>query len=122
MKCRFTRMGPGCPVMVCWSSSSAWVSMGTCLTNASRVGSRRAVIEGVSKSEVQQLVKDYLEGASISGATISVSPSDFNTLGLGDPVNVSLSVPYKKVAWFPSWFLGDRTLTASTTMRAERLQ
>src|SRR5688572_9227995 len=35
------------------------------LTNASREGARRAVLEGASESDVQQVVKDYLTPANI---------------------------------------------------------
>lgn len=92
------------------------------LTNASREGSRRAIVEDATVTEVQQVVDDYLSGASISGTTVNVSPSSLDSVGLGDPVRVTLSVPFSSVSWVPGWFLGDRTLTASTTMRGERLQ
>jgi Flp pilus assembly protein TadG len=92
------------------------------LTNASREGARRAIVEGAAESEVQELVSDYLTNASVSGTSTTVSPSALSTAGTGDKVTVTVSVPYASVAWLPSWFLGNNTLTASTTMRAERLE
>ena len=92
------------------------------LTNASREGARRAIVEGTTASEVEELVDDYLTNASVSGTTTAVSPNVLATAGMGEKVTVTVSVPYAEVAWLPSWFLGDNTLTASTSMRAERME
>jgi Flp pilus assembly protein TadG len=93
------------------------------ITNAAREGARRAIIESATESEVKSVVNQYLAGASISGATVSVTPTSLSTLGLGDAVTVQVSVSCNSVSWTPSpWFLGGRTLTESSTMRAERLQ
>lgn len=93
------------------------------LTNASREGARRAVIEGSTQSEVQSQVSNYLANTSVNGATVTVAPADLTNLGLGDPVTVSVSVPFESITWTGgSWFLGGTTLQASSTMQAERLQ
>ena len=92
------------------------------LTNAAREGARRAIVESATESEVKDVVKQYLTGASVSGALVSVTPADLAGLGFGDPVTVSVSVTCNSIAWTPSRFLGGRTLSESTTMRAERLQ
>lgn len=93
------------------------------LTNASREGARRAVIESATADEVEQLVRDYLATARVSGATISIEPTPLADLGFGDAVTVDVSVPYDSVSWIPSsWFLDGTTLQAGTTMRVERLQ
>jgi len=92
------------------------------LTNASREGARRAILEGATSEEVEIIVSDYLDNSSVDGATVVISPSSLNTAGFGDPVNVTVSVPYDHVSWIPAWFLGGRTLTASTLMRADRLE
>lgn len=93
------------------------------LTNASREGARRAVIESATIPEVEDLVQKYLAGASISGASVSVTPAALDTLGLGDPVSVQVSVPFNSVSWLPApWFLGGNVLSEASTMRAERLQ
>lgn len=93
------------------------------LTNASREGARRAIVEGVTQSEVETQVNNYLSNASISGATVTVNPGDLSNLGFGDNVTVSVTVPYDTISWTGSpWFLGGKTLGASTVMQAERLQ
>ncbi len=92
------------------------------LTNASREGARRAIIEDVTGTEVETLVSDYLSAASVEGATVTIEPLDLN-LGFGDPVTVTVEVPFADVSWGGSaWFLGGSTLQASTVMHGERLQ
>jgi Flp pilus assembly protein TadG len=93
------------------------------LTNASREGSRRAVIEGASVSEVESLVKNYLEQTSVKGASITVSPDSLKDVGFGDSVTVTVSVSYSDVSWLPApRFLKETSLSATTVMRAERFQ
>ena len=93
------------------------------MTNASREGTRRAVIEGATQTEVENLVTDYLDNASVPGATVTVTPSDLGNVGFGDPVTVSVSIPFNSVSWIPSpMYLEGATLGASTIMQAERFQ
>ena len=92
------------------------------LTNASREGTRRAILEEVTASEVTTVVSDYLANSSIAGATVTVSPTPLTSAGFGDPVTVTVSVPYDQVSWIPPWFMGGRTLSASTQMHADRLE
>lgn len=94
------------------------------LTNGSREGARRAIIEGATVTEVENLVQNYLSNATISGATVDVNPATLDTLGFGDPVTVDVSIPYDSITWVPSsWFFADgATLQATAVMRAERVQ
>ena len=92
------------------------------LTNASREGTRRAVLEEVTTSEVTTVVSDYLANGSITGATVTVSPTPLTSAGFGDPVTVTVSVPYDQVSWIQPWFMGGRILSASTQMHADRLE
>ncbi|MDA7950941.1 MAG: pilus assembly protein [Pirellulaceae bacterium] len=90
------------------------------LTNASRVGARRAVIDGATSSEIQTAVNDYLSSAKISGATITVSPNDPSSASYGDPISVSVSVDFSQVSWLPSpMYLGGTQLEGQAIMRSE---
>lgn len=90
------------------------------LTNASREGARRAVLDAATTDNVTTVVNDYLTSASISGATVSVTPGPPSSAAFGDPVTVDVSVPFSSVSWMPSpWFLSATTLTATTVMRRE---
>lgn len=93
------------------------------LTNASREGARRGILEQATVSDVETAVADYLNNTSISGASVSVSPDPLDSAGFGDPVTVSCSVTYAQVSWLPApWFLGGKTLMGQSVMGAERLE
>ncbi len=90
------------------------------LTNASREGARRAILEQSTADRVKTLVGEYLAGTTVSGATVAVSPGDLKSIGFGDPVTVTVSVPYDRVSWIPSsWFLSGATLSAQSVMHGE---
>jgi Flp pilus assembly protein TadG len=93
------------------------------LTNASREGARRAIIEDATHTEVQALVSTYLTNASVSSADVTVQPVDLSNVGFGDPVTVTVAVPFDDVSWAgAAWFLGGSMLQAETIMQGERLQ
>jgi len=94
------------------------------ITNASREGARRAIVEQATADEVKEVVNDYLAATSVSGVTVDVSPAVIGSaVGFGDPVTVSVSVPFDSVSWMPGkWILGGTELSASTVMRAERAE
>ena len=95
------------------------------LTNASREGARRAVIQGATKVEAIQITKDALVNAGFADNEhihVTVTPSDLNTLIQGDSVTMSIRMHYHDVSWIgSSWFLGGVDIEADTVMRAERL-
>jgi len=92
------------------------------ITNASREGARKAVLDGATTSAVQTAVTTYLTNAAISGGSTAVSP-DPSTAASGDPITVTVSIPFSAVSWLPSpMYLGGKTLAASTTMRRESVE
>jgi Flp pilus assembly protein TadG len=93
------------------------------ITNESREGARRAVLDGATTAEVQTAVTSYLTNSSVSGATVTVNPSPPSSAGYGAPVTVTVSVPFSQVSWIPTpMFLTGKTLTASSVMRRETVQ
>lgn len=94
------------------------------VTNASREGARRAIMESATPQEVQDLVDSYMSNASVSGGSMTMNPASLDNLAFGQPITVTVSIPYSSVTWFPSdWFgLDSVTIKASTMMRAERVQ
>lgn len=93
------------------------------LTNASREGARIAVLDGATTTDVTTAVQNYLAGASVSGATITVTPNPPSSAGYGEPVTVSVSVGFDQVSWLPApMFLSGRQLTATSVMRRETVQ
>ena len=100
------------------------------LTNAAREGSRKAVLLGVTNTDVTNVVANYLDGTTITGQsrTIEVLDSSGNSLDLstaqpGDPVTVRVSISFADVSWLPApMYLGSTVLSASSTMRRETAQ
>ena len=93
------------------------------LTNASREGAREGVLDGTTTADVQASVNNYLASATVTGATVTVTPSPPNSAGYGAPVTVTVSVPFNQVSWLPSpIFLGGSVMTATTVMRRETTQ
>ena len=92
------------------------------LTNASREGARVAVLDGATKASVTSQVNTYLSNGTITGATVDVMPDPLTTAKYGDPVTVTVSIPFSQVSWLPSpMYLGGKTLTSSTVMRRETM-
>ncbi|NQT16868.1 MAG: pilus assembly protein [Planctomycetes bacterium] len=91
------------------------------LTNAAREGARRGILEQTTAAEVQTIVAGYLADTSISGATVAVAPDSFSQVGRGDPVTVSVAVPFSQVSWLPVPGVFDNTiLSGHCVMRGER--
>jgi len=93
------------------------------ITNASREGARVGVLDGSTKQSVLDVVNQYLNSGSIAGAIITVDPDDPSTAEFGDPVTVTVDIPFSQVSWLPSpMYLGETTLSATTVMRRESVQ
>jgi Flp pilus assembly protein TadG len=93
------------------------------ITNATREGARMAVLDGATTTAVRTTVQNYLQGATIQGAQVTVNPDPPSSAGYGEPVTVTVSISFDQVSWLPSpMFLGGRSLTATSVMRRETVQ
>ncbi len=94
------------------------------ITNASREGARKAVLDDQTTQGIHDFVVTYLQNASINGSpTVNVNPSLPTATGYNGPVTVTVSIPFSQVSWGPTpIFLNGATLTASTVMRREGVQ
>lgn len=94
------------------------------ITNASREGARIAVLDGTTSNEVTGAVENYLTGAGLSGGSVTIDPNEPNLAGYGEPVAVTVRIPFSQVSWLPSPMFvgGDTELSASTVMRRETVQ
>jgi Flp pilus assembly protein TadG len=115
--------------------SGRLTSVETIIANAAREGARLGVMSGstigtstsTGSSEVNYRVREYLDAAAVpsSAATITVtdldqpSISDLTQANAGDRIQVTVSIPFKAVAWCSPWFFGSATPTMSCTMRKE---
>ena len=99
------------------------------ITNASREGARLAVLPGTTSQEVIERVDGILNSSGISGAITEIlnesgSPMTPQDIAYGEVLKVVVTVPFSSVSWLPGAdkYLADADLTASTTMRGERIQ
>jgi Flp pilus assembly protein TadG len=89
------------------------------LTNASRAGARDAVTLAGTQDSAIAAATDFAAGASVGGIAVTVSPNPA-TASSGQMVSVTVTVPYENVTWVPApWFMGGKTLTATSVMRKE---
>jgi Flp pilus assembly protein TadG len=92
------------------------------LINASRVGARQAITPGATAAGVETAVHDYAGSVAVPGVVVQVTPEP-STASPGDIITVTSSVDFGQVSWMTSpWFLGGKTLTASSKMRKEGFQ
>ncbi|MCA9129562.1 MAG: pilus assembly protein [Planctomycetales bacterium] len=90
------------------------------MVNASREGARDAVLPGATSESVQASVEAELAAASISGATITITPSVLSSAAEGTAVTILISVPAADISWIPKPLYSlQNTIEASTTMRKE---
>lgn len=93
------------------------------ITNAAREGARVGVLDGATTAAVQTSVGTYLTNSSVNGATVTVSPSPPSSAGYGEPVTVTVSIPFASVSWIPApMFLSGKTLTSKSVMRRETVE
>lgn len=94
------------------------------LTNASREGARRAVLEGTVSADVVAAVDSYLANSSISGADVTVTEVAPVSPDYAKSLTVTVQVPFSEVSWLPTpmFVTGNYTLSAATTMRQETVE
>jgi hypothetical protein len=92
------------------------------LTNASREGARRAVLEGASETDVREVVKNYLTPANIPVTNQAIpimigepaAAEALNSAEFGEPIHVKVGINFGQVSWLPS----PMYLSSSTRMEA----
>lgn len=100
------------------------------LSEASRMGARKAIVEGASKSEIKDAVKNFC--ASTLGTAekeidvdIEVLKFDddehtnFSDAKSGDMCSVTVSIRFDKVSLLPAMFLKNSQLTNTSVMERE---
>ena len=95
------------------------------ITNASREGARKAVLDGATATDVKNGVVTYMAngGVAITTSNVTINPTDPTATATGAPVTVTVSVAFNQVSWLPSpMFLGGKQMTASTVMRRESIE
>ncbi len=106
-------------------------------SNAVREGARLSTLGGstIGSSnasgayEVNYRVRSYLNAASISTSSATITVTDLDQPGItdlpqastGDRIQVQVSIPYSSIALVPPWFFGNATIVATSVMRKEAI-
>ncbi|MBI1347161.1 pilus assembly protein [bacterium] len=107
-----------------------WVA--NMVTNASREGTRMAILDGSSNAQVISAVRDFLESSlSVSGSDIDIdititaaegNPNPGNecvAANTRDLIEVKVAIPFNKVSLVPGNYLEDKLIVGRSAMRHE---
>jgi Flp pilus assembly protein TadG len=104
------------------------------IVNAAREGARLASLGGstigsnssTGANEVIYRVKSSLDAAAVPSAYATITVTDLDNAindlpqaSIGDRIQVSVSVPFSKIAWSQPFYFGNAILSNSTIMRKE---
>jgi Flp pilus assembly protein TadG len=99
------------------------------LTNAAREGARVSVLPGYTSADITARVNQYLQGTSLSSATVTTTVGTAQALPIGSgtcvtvvPVTVAYVHTHTYLSGIGRLFgatFGTRTLTATAAMRSE---
>jgi Flp pilus assembly protein TadG len=89
------------------------------LTTAVREGARAASMRG-SSGAAKDAVEEFLVGAGVRGSRVAVKLGSNGITAHGQPITVTVSVPFAKVSWLPSpFFMKSAMMSSTATMRRE---
>jgi Flp pilus assembly protein TadG len=99
------------------------------LTNAAREGARIAVLDSTTPTHdtIVAKVRTYCSdmGITVNLGEVVVNPTEptASSCKNGDPVSVTVTVPYSRVSWVAApFFMRSKSLTARAVMRRETVQ
>ena len=89
------------------------------LTIASYEGVRMGINYDATNAKVTTRCNQIIDERDVSGAQITISPSNVANINRGERLTVTVSAPCDNNAILPLWFYNGRTLSVSTTMVKE---
>jgi len=90
------------------------------LTTAAREGARAAIVPGTSRAMAKEVVESFLARVGVSGAKVRVRNRTTTSVAHGEPITVTVTVPFSRVSWLPKpFFLRHTILSSAATMRRE---
>jgi Flp pilus assembly protein TadG len=90
------------------------------LTVAAYEGARVAVVPGATTENVEAQVQLILDERGIKNAVIGIAPANFETLGFGDLVKVSVSAPAQVNSAVPLGFFSSTQAQAAVCLMIEK--
>ncbi|HEU5116665.1 MAG TPA: TadE/TadG family type IV pilus assembly protein [Isosphaeraceae bacterium] len=90
------------------------------LTTAAREGCRTASLPNTAQSDVTERITEVLSGSGIPAPTPTLTPSNWTTAAQGEPISLTLSVPYQDISWLSGAGILSGNVTASATFGSEK--
>ena len=90
-----------------------------------RAACREGILASASNTSVQTTLTSRLQGVGLTGGTSTISVGgqsdrDVSTAAAGEPIEVTVTIPYGANSWLPSpFYLGGKSLTGRVTMSKE---
>jgi Flp pilus assembly protein TadG len=90
------------------------------LVSAAQDGCRVGITPGSNSADVTAEVNSVLSSGFISGATVTISPTEAATLKTGEALTVTIQVAFSQITWLPTpQFLSGKVVKASCVMLRE---
>jgi Flp pilus assembly protein TadG len=89
------------------------------LTVAAYEGIRKSLEPAATTAQVEAACNAVLADRRVKGATIKITPTNFQAGARGSYITVSVSAPAAKNSVIPGTFFSGRTLSGSATMMKE---
>ena len=82
-------------------------------------GARITIVPATDQLDVETAVSELLAARHVSGATVTVTPSNFQSAPYGSFIRVDVSAPCNSNTSFVLRFYGSKTLTGTVEMMKE---
>lgn len=89
------------------------------LAVAAYEGARTAIIPNATADQVKAACEQVLKDRDIDGGTVTIKPSNIDSLAPGDFVDVTVSAPCNANSIVPNKFYKGRTLSSKASMMIE---
>ena len=99
--------------------SSAMIFLQQSLSVAAYEGARVALVPSATEENARYQTELILTGRTVQGATVTVSPNNFDVLPAGTWIQVVASAPFSQNSLAGGWLFNGNTLTATVEMMKE---
>jgi hypothetical protein len=101
--------------------SCAMVSLNQSCSVAAYAGARTALLDNASATDVRRASQLILLEHRVKGGTITVRPSNFQTLPPGESIEVTVEAPLAQSGWIAPRFSSATTMRSVAILRTEQL-
>lgn len=90
------------------------------IVSAAQDGCRMGITPGSTSADVTAEINTVLSSGFISGATVTITPTEAATLKTGEALTVTIKVPFSQISWLPTpQFLNGKVVKTTCVMLRE---